>query len=194
MAADDVPPTNEPPPWLRVVRDPPPEKESHPNQYAKTSATQRKLAKRQTALRPHMQQRRDRYIAALLQGATRTEAALAAGVPKRSAARQGCELWWEPYVQEKFRELREALSDEQLLTRAELVLNVKGIAFDPKNRALARVAASNLLAEIMDFKSPVKVDQRFLGGVMVVHSTGSMDDWEKAAREAQKQLRADVAK
>lgn len=177
-------------PKLELVKEVP---QRRPNTYDPNSKTQKKLRRRDKAgMRSGMQERRDRYILGLLQGFTRTEAAVYAGVPKRSAPRVGTELFHEPYVQQRLVELREAMDEEQLITRKELLLNVKSIAFDTKNRALARVAASNLIAEIMDFKSPIKLESRFVGGVMIAHQVGSVDDWEKVAMEQQEKLKAEV--
>jgi hypothetical protein len=190
------PPGNDGKPILRSVPPPPveaPQKRS--NRYDPKSKTQKKLARRDKAgMRAGMRERRDLFVDGLLLGLSRKEAASYAGVPIRSCARVGTELWHEPYVQQRFVELREKMDEEQLLSRKELILNVKELAFSPSHRALARVAASNLLAEIMDFKSPVKLESRFVGGVMVVHSAGSIDDWEKTAIEQQEQLKAIVGK
>jgi hypothetical protein len=184
-----------PPPVPGVDGLPPMKPKTGQDAYDPNSKTQKKLARRTAAgLQLGMKKRRDEYVKGLLMGFSRTEAAVYAGVPRRSAPRVGSELFWEPYVQEQFKLLREAIEEEELCSKKELLLNVKGLSFDPRNRALARVAASNLLAEMLGYKKATKIEGKFVGGVMVVHQTGGIDDWEKAAMAQQEQLRLDVSK
>lgn len=169
-------------------------KKTGTNAYDPNSGTSRKLAHRTIEnITPTMMARRDKYIEALLLGMGKTEAALYAGCTKKTAVREGSCLWREPYVQQRFRELRELLTEEQLLTKSELVLNVKSIAFSERVHALARVSASQLLAKIMNFEAPSKSQVEFLGGVMLLQApAGGLDGWEEAALEAQKKLREQV--
>lgn len=117
------------------------------------SGTQRRIATRtKDTLSPKMLDRRNRFIQGLLQGMSKKAAAEFSGVKPCTSHREGCEMFNEPYVQEEFRRLREAMSEEELLTRKELLLNVKGIAFDDYEKGSSRVAASTMLAKFMGWE------------------------------------------
>lgn len=168
---------------------------SGPDAYDPMSKTQQRIAKRTEGMMTGpMKDRRDRFIDALLRGDTKREAAMYAGVPARSASKEASTMWREPYVQQRLRELREALNEDELLTRKELVLNVKQIAFDDKELGGVRVGASALLARVMGFEAAKKldVDLNHRGGIMLVPVMGSVADWEQAAAESQKRLKDEV--
>lgn len=168
---------------------------SGPNAKNKNSKTQKKILRRTLEnLTPPMKERRDFFIEGLLKGMSKYEAALYAGVPPRSARKEGCTMWCEPYVQDKFAELREAIDEGKLITRKELILNVKGIAFDAREGSGPRVSASALLARVCGFEAPTIVKNEFdmKGGVMVVPMVADADTWEKIATKSQEQLKADV--
>ncbi|AZF88146.1 terminase small subunit [Microcystis phage Me-ZS1] len=141
---------------------------------------------------PEMKRKRDIYVDALLRGASKREAALVAGVSPRTALKEGCMWFNEPYVVERFARLREALDEAQLLTRKELILNIKSIAIDEYVQDSARVAASALLSKIMGFDAPTKVEVN-ASGVMVVPGVASVDEWETTAQAQQQQLTTDAA-
>lgn len=168
---------------------------SGPNAKSADSANQKRLARRtKENMSPEMLERRDRYVDALIMGMPKYQAAIYAGVPPRSANKEGSNLFCEPYVQERFRTLREAIEEENLITRKELILNVKSIAFDDREQGGARVGASSLLAKVMGYEAPTKIqaEVEHKGGVMMVPMAGSVDDWEAQASGAQKQLKEDV--
>lgn len=168
---------------------------SGPNAKRPDSANQKRLARRtKENLTPEMLERRERFVDGLLKGMSKRDAAVYAGVPPRSAHKEGCNLFCEPYVQERFAELREAIDEQKLLTRKELILNVKSIAFDEREPAGARVGASSLLAKVMGFEAPTKIqtEVEHRGGVMVVPLAAGLDAWEAAASEAQRRLKDDV--
>lgn len=104
------------------------------------------------SLAPHLIERREMFIDGMLQGLTQKGAAIYAGAPTRSAAKVGAELMKEAYVIQRFAQLREAMLEEQLITKKELLLNVKSIAIDQTQQGSARVSASGLLTEIMGWK------------------------------------------
>lgn len=168
---------------------------SGPNAKRADSNNQKRLARRtKENLTPEMLERRDKFVDALIMGMPKYQAAIYVGVPPRSANKEGSNLWCEPYVQERFKELREAIDEANLLTRKELILNVKSIAFDDREQGGARVGASGLLAKIMGYEAPTKIqaEVEHKGGVMMVPLAGSVDDWEAQASSAQKQLKEDV--
>lgn len=168
---------------------------SGPNAKDPNSANQKRLANRtKENMAPQMLERRHLFVEAILRGATRKSAALYAGVPTRSAAKEGSNLYNEPYVQELLTELREAMEEEQLLTRKELILEAKSIFMDEGQQGGARVGAGSLLAKVMGYESPTKIQAEVdhKGGVMMVPMAAGVDDWESAAEGAQKQLKEDV--
>ena len=85
---------------------------SGPNAKSANSANQKRLARRtKENMSPEMLERRDRYVDALIMGMSKYQAAIYAGVPPRSANKEGSNLFCEPYVQERFRTLREAIEE-----------------------------------------------------------------------------------
>lgn len=168
---------------------------SGPNAKRADSANQKRLAGRtKEKMSTEMLARRDKFVDALIMGMPKYQAAMYAGVPARSAHKEGCNLFCEPYVQERFRELREAIDEALLLSRKELILNVKSIAFDDREQGGARVGASGLLAKIMGYEAPTKIqaEVEHKGGVMMVPLVAGVDGWEQAAAAAQLQLKSDV--
>ena len=124
-----------------------------PKKRDRTGEVARLIASRTTEdINPNIKARRDKFIRGRLMGMTKKAAAVYAGVPVRSASKAGAELAAEPYVIEQFARLREDMEDDQLLTRKELLLNVKTIAFDEEGMASPRVSASSLLTDIMGWK------------------------------------------
>lgn len=161
------------------------------------SKTQKRLANRTKELMtPEMLGRRDNFIDGLLQGMSKRNAAIYAGVPIRSAYKEGSSLWSEPYVIEKFAKLREALDEAVLITRKEQILNVKSIAFDDDQPGNFRVSAHSLLSKIMGFDAPIKLtgDINLTGGVMLVPVAKDTEDWQSLAEASQTKLKEDVRK
>jgi len=108
----------------------------------------------------------------------------------KQAGKEASRMLAEPYVHETFRKLRESMSEEDLLTKKELSLNVKGIAFSAFINANARVQASALLARLFGFEAPQK--SLSVSGVMMVPVQRSVDKWEEEAVNSQAQLLAEV--
>jgi hypothetical protein len=106
---------------------------------------------------------------------------------------RGATLWNEPFVQQRFRELRTKLERDELLDFAELALNVKSIAFDEDAQAVDRIAASALLARLFAFEAPKESRVAMTGGVLLIPVTGDIEAWEQAATAAQRKLLAEAA-
>jgi hypothetical protein len=106
---------------------------------------------------------------------------------------RGATLWNEPFVQQRFRELRAKLERDELLDFAELALNVKSIAFDEDVDASARVAAHALLARLFGFEAPRESRVAMTSGVLLVPVAGGIDAWEQDAIAAQRMLLAEAA-
>lgn len=103
-------------------------------------------------INPRIKARRDKFIEGILLGLPQYKAAMHAGVPRASAAKQGTMLMSEPYVRDRIKLIREAMDEEDLLTKKELLLNVKSIAFNEDEQSRTRVAAHSLLTDIMGWK------------------------------------------
>lgn len=142
-----------------------------------------------------MKERRDRFVTFLVMGNSRRDAAILAGVPPRSANKTACQLMAEPYVQEQYRKLRDAVSEEQLVCRKDILIGLLSEARstdDPTSTQAARVQAWMNVARIMGYEKPVKVDVNVQGGVMIVPMSSDPNDWEKLAAEQQETLKIDV--
>lgn len=158
------------------------------------SGNQRRLAKRTAEnMAPSMFERRDKFIDALLRGETKYKAALAAGCQVRSAHKEASHMWNEPYVQERFMALREAIEENKLVTRKELILNAKSIAFDDEEQGSARVNASTHIAKMLGYDAPIKLESEVThkGGVMMVPSSDP-SIWEESAEHSQSKLKVTV--
>lgn len=126
---------------------------SGPNAKSPDSKNQQRLALRtKDKMTPAMIAKRDLYIEGLLLGLPKYQAAIYSGTPARSAHKEGSNMFCEPYVQERFRELRQAMEEDQLLDRKELILNVKSIAFDSNEQSGPRVSACSLLTKLFDWE------------------------------------------
>jgi hypothetical protein len=139
-------------------------------------------------------QRRDKFVEGLLLGMPRIDAAIYAGHTKAQAVKQGTLMFYEPYVQARFHALREAMEEENLITRKELILNLKSIAIDDMEDSRNRISSSALIAKIMGYEAPTKTANLHLiqGGVMLVPVAGTPAQWEEAAMETQTRLKENV--
>src|SRR5690625_3177859 len=104
------------------------------------------------SINPRIKARRDKFIEGILLGLPMYKAAMHAGVPRASAPKQASMLMSEPYVRDRIKLLREAMDEEDLLTKKELLLNVKSIAFNEDEQSRTRVSAHSLLTDIMGWK------------------------------------------
>lgn len=103
-------------------------------------------------INPRIKARRDKFIEGIIMGLPQYRAAMHAGAPRASAAKQGSMLMMEPYVSDRIKKIREAMDEEDLLTKKELLLNVKSIAFNEEEQSRTRVSAHSLLTDIMGWK------------------------------------------
>ena len=141
---------------------------------------------------------RDKFIQALVLGNSRERAAIIAGCKPRSARKQGCTMWAEPYVQEQFHKLKNAIAEEDLVCKMDILRGLKAEAEDtecPSGTQAARVSAWNSLARILGVEKPQKVDMTMNGGVMIVPMIeGDSHDWERQAADQQQALKDAVRK
>ena len=133
---------------------------------------------------------KDRFIDGLICGLSKSQAALYAGL----SAPTGNALYVDEYVRKKFQEVREAIEDENLCSRKELILNARSIAFDELQDPKTRIAASAYISKLLGHEAPTKSANLHIhqGGVMLVPVTGDMQDWAKAAQTTQEKLKSEV--
>lgn len=141
---------------------------------------------------------RDLFVQALVTGHSRERAAMLAGCKPRSARKAGSTMWAEPYVQEQFNRLRNAIAEEDIVNKLDILRGLKAEAEDvdcPSGTQAARVSAWNSLARILGVEKPQKVDMNMSGGVMLVPMiSGDSHDWESQAAAQQQALKDAVRK
>lgn len=159
------------------------------------------MAKEKPLIKPELMKSRDDYVRGLLLGMSRTEAAIHAGFAESDASARGRLLWGEEYVQQQFKKLREAAEEEELITRKELLLNLKSIACDDTQFGRDRIMATVALAKMLGYDTPPRGQIDTDSGVMVIPMPVSQDEegtedpveaWEKQAKMKQKLLKAAV--
>ena len=170
-----------------------------------------KLPRKDGGVAPQVRAQLDRFVEGLLMGLGSTQAAVFAGVSSKAAARTGCKYRTDAYVRERFTQLREKLTKDEICSFAELALNVKTIAFDEaeivsttrgrygkqieireSTSKTARIAASALLAKLMGHEAPTQVSTTVNGGVLLLPVADSMEQWESQAITAQAALQKEV--
>lgn len=160
------------------------------------SYTSKRLARRKSReLVGRARERRDLFVAALVMGHNRTDAAMLAGVPRTSAQVRGSQMFTEPYVQEKFRALRDAVDVADIVNQKDILIGLLTEARDvscPNGTQAARVSAWNSIARILGVEKPQKIDVNMNGGVMLVPMTADASDWETLANDQQRVLREAV--
>jgi hypothetical protein len=138
---------------------------------------------------------RDKFLTGIILGMTKYQAAIYCGKTPRSAAKAASTMWAEPYVQERYKELRDAIEEEQLVNRKDIIIglnreaNREGVG----SSHAARVAAFGTLSKILGHDAPIvtKTTVEHRGGVMLVPMPLSQDDWQQAAITSQRVLQHD---
>lgn len=151
-----------------------------------------KLPRAQGGVDPQVRAQMDRFVEGQLMGLGSCQAAVFAGVSSRSAARTGHKYKTDPYVRERFAQLREKLDRDQICSFAELALNVKSMAFDEIAAYNDRIRASALMANLMGHNAPARVATTVNGGVLLLPVAESMEQWESQAIAAQAALQKEV--
>ncbi len=100
--------------------------------------------------------KRYRFAEAICRGMTSFHAALYAGWSRTEAFNHGADIRREAYTHKLIAELREKMAEEEILSKNELLLNVKAIAFDEREASKTRISASSLLSKMMGYDAPVK--------------------------------------
>jgi len=139
---------------------------------------------------------RNRYVDFLLRGHTKAQAAVAAGYAPRSASKKGSELYYEPYVQDRMRRMRDKMDDDDIITRKEVIIGLVQEARNegPDSKHAARVQAWSQVSKIMGFEAAIKTEQTIThkGGIMVVALAPTDIDWENVATVSQNRLQHDA--
>lgn len=97
-------------------------------------------------------EKRNKFIEGLLLGLPKNKAALYCGFSPSTCAAMGSRMFMEPYVQERLKILREKMEEDDIISKKELLLNVKSIGFDDAQRGPQRVAACALIAKMMGWE------------------------------------------
>lgn len=138
-----------------------------------------------------------RYVTEYLRDFEHRDAAIRAGVP-RLAVRVTLEEWDEdPNVQRAIAARIDAAVEDEMLTGQRTIAMLMREANDPTSSGAARVAAiKELRAVIREIRErEEKAKQRDESGVIEVPTMFTDgNDWERIAKAAQAQLKADVRK
>lgn len=136
--------------------------------------------------------RRRLFAARYVKTANSTDAAAFAGF--KSPHTQGPKLVKEPLVAEMIQRLVNALEQDAIVSRNEVLFGLKQEATDfDHGTSSSRVTAWTQLAKVHSMLVD-RVDSSVTGngGVMIVPALGSAEDWEKLAAEQQERLKAEV--
>ncbi len=160
----------------------------HHPQYWDTSVMQQ-------ALSPLEKNLRERFVLEYLKDYDAIAACIRLGFMKRVALTYGFQLLDEPFVRQLIDQHERQQADPKVVER-----NIRAAAWREANSRgegtsqSARVSALSLLADLHGLKAPTKIkaEMNHQGGVFVVPAIASLDDWEKAAVDAQERLMANV--
>jgi hypothetical protein len=101
-------------------------------------------------------------------------------------------LWADEYVQERIKFLRDALHEDDIVQRKDILIGLLAEARDTEcanGTQAARVSAWNSIARIIGVEKPQRLDINIGGGVMLVPMSAEASDWEALAYEQQQALR-----
>ncbi|AVJ51756.1 terminase small subunit [Pantoea phage vB_PagS_Vid5] len=147
---------------------------------------------------------RDSFVREYVFDYNGTAAALRSGFNSVLAVEYAQKFLQDPYVQWKVREHEESLAknvvvDEDALAKLERQRLIEGLKREanykgPGASAAARVAAHKALIELYGFNAPknTNVNHTVGQGVMVVPAVATVENWEQAAAETQRQLAEDT--
>jgi hypothetical protein len=156
------------------------------------TVNQRAKVPREEGTSPKVRAQMDRFVEGQLMGLGSAQAAVYAGIPPRRAASVGYKWRLDPYVRARYAKLREKLTRDEICSFAELALDVKSIAFNEFGNADTRLRGHALLARIMGFEAPTKVDGTLNSNVMLIPIAQDMTAWEQQAIAAQAALMREV--
>jgi len=149
-------------------------------------------------------QLRERFITEYLRDFNNGNAYLRAAGPEvcdllawKTIQNNGWKMRHEPYVAAKIAEALDALAEEHIITRKEILVGLKKEANDdgPNTLQAARVSAWGTLAKVMGMDTKrAEMNLASQGGILIVPQTAGVDDWEKRSQAAQAALKEAVRK
>jgi len=149
-------------------------------------------------------QLRERFITEYLRDFNNGNAYLRAAGPEvcdllawKTIQNNGWKMRHEPYVAQKIAEALDALEEEHVITRKEILIGLKKEANDdgPNTIQAARVSAWGTLAKVMGMDTKrVEMNLASQGGILIVPQAQGVDDWEKRSQAAQAALKEAVRK
>lgn len=150
----------------------------------------------QQELSPQEKQLRDNFVTEYLKDCNSWAAAIRAGYVRTVAHEYAALLMQEPYVQREIARRRAEIPDDPKAKRKQRQHDVEELLWElahysgPGASHSARVAAAAKLCNIYDMDGTTKVQSEIThkGGVMLVPAIASVEDWEKAAAQAQDAL------
>lgn len=147
-------------------------------------------------LSPVEKQLRDLFVNEYLFDYDKVEACIRIGFSSALAPRYADEFLKEPYTLQRIKLMQEAKDEdhrtqEDIYKQEVLVTLRKALKIGPLQ---TRVAAASRMATILGMDAPKKTSDKnsVRGGVMVIPSSQSLDDWENAAMESQLKLVQDT--
>lgn len=149
----------------------------------------------QQALSPLEKDLRERFVVEYVKDYDPVAACVRIGFMKGVAVRYGHQFLDEPFVQQLLDKHERQQTDPKVVER-----NIRALAWKEANSRgegtsqSARIAALSLLADLHGLKAPTKIKAELsqTTGVFVVPAIASLEDWEKAAANAQERLMANV--
>lgn len=168
-------------------------REDAPKRYAKPIVSDRDALKERFIT----EYLRDFNAAAAYARAMGPEELEARGLVWKSCQNEGWKMKQDPHVARVIADTIQAMEEEQLITRKEIIAGLKREAhydgYDSQHGA--RVTAWSQLGKFLGMDTRrVEVNLASQGGILVVPATQSADEWEKRATEAQAALKKDVRK
>ncbi len=147
-----------------------------------------------STMRPQSKGIRDRFCQEYMRDFNGSAAIRRMGYKSPQPGVRACEFMKEPYVQWKLQQLMEAADEKAIMTKGQLLMNMKREALDRVgNSGAERIAALRGIAKSLGFEvTKVEGTVSIGGGVMAVPFAGSMEDWEKASANAQAELKQKV--
>lgn len=141
--------------------------------------------------------RREQFVREYIKDFNGSEAMRRMGSLSKTPWVQASEWLKEAYTQWFLAKMVSELDEQAIITRNEVLFGLKKEANSHgiDGSAAARISAWRAIAKILGIEiTKVEGNVNLGGGVMLMPMSGTPEQWEKAASEAQKKLKADVRK
>lgn len=150
----------------------------------------------------HLQERtkllRRRFAGEYIKDFNATAAVLRMGYKysRRTAQVKGSQWMDDAYTHQCIAELTAKMDEKAIVSRQEVMLGLKKEAHAANSlfaSSSSRISALRSLAKILGMEiTKVEGNMTLAGGVMAVPFAGSLEDWEKASKDAQEKLKKAV--